>query len=696
MSPASNAPNDELSGRQLADGKYAVGELIGRGAMGDVYLAEHIPLQRRVAIKVLNPAMMQQPEAAERFRREALAASRIDHPHSMKILDFGQEGEFFYIVMEFLEGVSLGKLINTEGALDEKRLAGLMIQALSALARAHDEGIIHRDLKPDNIVITTTIDDEGHTIESAKVCDFGIAKINDPSGGFETLTNAGSVSGTPQYMSPEQGRGQKLDSRSDLYSCGVILYRMATGITPFSGDNALAIIYKHVSEPPPAPRSVREDLSPDMEAVILKAMGKDPNDRYQSAREFRNALREAVGATMLSATGQVPLTTISPDGRQVRGATRRGNKRITISSAETMIDGLPADPGTLAMPSGSDIKIRHRGEETEAGDAEKSGKKGVVFAALAVAALILGGVVFMLSGKGDNAQFGAATGAAVAGAAAGAPPAAGGAETPKTATEPAQQEPDKQAEAATAPAASDEPGATKAGAAAIAKVEAPPSAAEQPAAKPAAKPAATDTLKDDEAKRKAAEARKRRRAERQKERAAHKAESDATPSTEPTADKPVPVAKPASPPPAPPPPSPPPPSPPPPSPRPTIAAKVEPKPAPAPPPKALNFDAAVKLEGLKQRGSLSKNALKSALRRLPAAAKTCYKKAASAAKWAKPSTIVKVSLEIDEDGSAGAVKAAGGPPGLASCIKVHARKIRSRDLPDTGIVEVSFALRFTP
>ena len=190
--PSTSSPGlPPLTDRKLGDGKYAVGARIGKGAMGEVYEALHTALDRRVAIKVLNPTMMEQPEAAERFRREALAASRIHHPHSMAILDFGQEDDLFYIVMEYLEGASLGEVLKQEGALSEVRIVHLMSQALGALARAHDEGIIHRDLKPDNIVVTRTISDDGHAIESAKVCDFGIAKISDPAGDLDTLTNVG-------------------------------------------------------------------------------------------------------------------------------------------------------------------------------------------------------------------------------------------------------------------------------------------------------------------------------------------------------------------------------------------------------------------------------------------------------------------------------------------------------------------------
>ena len=652
--PASSPPkHPTLTGRELGDGKYTVGARIGSGAMGEVYEAFHTALDRRVAIKVLNPAMMQQDDAAERFRREALAASRIHHPHSMAILDFGQEGDLFYIVMEFLEGDSLGKLVHVQGAMAERRIVHLMSQALGALAVAHDNGIIHRDLKPDNIVITANISDDGHPIESAKVCDFGIAKINEPSGNLETLTHVGAVAGTPHYMSPEQGRGEVLDARSDLYSCGVILYRMATGQTPFDGDNAMAVIYRHVSDAPTPPRELRPGLSEALEAVILKALSKKPADRFADARTMRAALR-AVPIDARAAALEAAATLTAAEGALVDAETLYNSDPSVLVGSEPAIARATTEPYFSEEPTEGDL----------AATRPMSRK-----ALWVVAALLVGGSAAawpLLAHRQIPDDAGEP--ALVETAPAVAEDHAGAAASDKAlaAVEVAGQ-------AATDPAvvaAEADAGAPNAGATTAAP-DAGPAAATADAG-PTAAATTPDPAAADEAVARAKARRRERRARLKEPPTAEPAAKEAAVSA-PAA--PLPAVEPAAKPPPPPPPLP------------AAAPAVVTPPA--------RYDAKASLQGLHQVGSLSAKAVRLALKGLPDDATACYEPAARAVKWQRPATVVTVKMNIDEDGRAARVRVSGGPAGLRECIARAAKRVRSRSRPDTGIVELTFKLRFS-
>ncbi len=279
--------------------------------MGSVYRAKQIALDKIVALKVLSDELRDDPEFVLRFHTEARAASRLDHPHSTRVLDFGEEPDgLLYIAMELLDGCTLADLLDREFPLAPARIAAIMSQALSAVGAAHALKVLHRDLKPENIVILESRDDEDRRIDVVKVCDFGIAKlegVSEHSDGasrsaildlkiaatpqLRNATRAGVIVGTPQYMSPEQARGEKLDVRSDLYSLGVVLFEMLTRRAPFHEGTPAEVLLHHAETEPPAPSSIYPHVDPQLEAICLRALRKDRDARFTTAREMRIALR---------------------------------------------------------------------------------------------------------------------------------------------------------------------------------------------------------------------------------------------------------------------------------------------------------------------------------------------------------------------------------------------------------------------
>ncbi len=309
--------SDRLIGRVIAK-KIRIVELIGSGGMGQVYRAEHAELERRIALKVLRPEMSADEERMRRFRREALAASRLEHPSSVRIFDYGEDGpdKLLYIAMELVEGVGLDRVLAEHGPLPPDRAVRILAQVLGALAEAHDAGIIHRDLKPANVLIASRRDDDGNPQDLAKVCDFGLAKLIDEESP-EGATRVGTYLGTPAFMSPEQARGQALDPRSDIYSAGVMLYQLLTGHVPFTGESPLDLMVKHITEPPPRLKSSAPHLSPILDDIVEWALAKDPAKRCPSARQLRKAL-----LGFLEANREIPLdATVISEGGAARAPT---------------------------------------------------------------------------------------------------------------------------------------------------------------------------------------------------------------------------------------------------------------------------------------------------------------------------------------------------------------------------------------
>ena len=288
------ADEDRLIGQVLA-GKYRIDEKIDEGGMGCVYRATHVLMEKIVAVKVLHPALAADDKIVARFTREAKAASRISHPHAINVTDFGEDEKgIVYLVMEYLRGRTLKDIVRSEGPMPLARVVEIVRQVSGALEAAHSEGVVHRDLKSDNIML----EEAAGGGDWAKVLDFGIAKIQQTAQSVhETdpgLTSPNLIIGTPQYMSPEQcSQASNIDTRSDIYSFGVIIYEMLAGHVPFTGDSPTAIMMKHLQEPPPSILEERGDLPASVGRVIARALAKRPEDRYQRAGELYEALNEA-------------------------------------------------------------------------------------------------------------------------------------------------------------------------------------------------------------------------------------------------------------------------------------------------------------------------------------------------------------------------------------------------------------------
>jgi serine/threonine-protein kinase len=281
---------DPFVGRTL-DEKYSLEERLGAGGMGAVYRARHLLMDRPVAIKVLHQRLVEDEAARVRFQIEARAAVLLQHSNAVSVTDFGQTSEgCIYIVMELLEGRTLREILSREAPIETARAVSIMLQVSDAVAAAHEAGIIHRDLKPSNILVTQSANQPA----VVKVLDFGIAKLaSDKLDDDTTLVQRETIIGTPRYMAPEQSNGFQLTPAADVYSLGVILYEMMTGMAPFTGSTPTEIAQKHANDPPHSPREIVAAIPEEIERVVLHALEKSPTDRPANAAEFRRELFEA-------------------------------------------------------------------------------------------------------------------------------------------------------------------------------------------------------------------------------------------------------------------------------------------------------------------------------------------------------------------------------------------------------------------
>jgi eukaryotic-like serine/threonine-protein kinase len=284
---------ERLASETIVDGRYRVLRRIGSGGMADVYCAEDLQLGRQIALKVLHGRFAEDDEFVERFRREASSAAGLQHQHVVSVYDRGEWDGTYYIAMEYLEGRSLKEVVQQEAPLDPERAIDLTLQVLRAARFAHRRGVIHRDLKPHNVIV----DEEGR----AKVTDFGIARA-----GASDMTQTGSIMGTAQYLSPEQAQGHAVSEPSDLYSIGIILYELLTGRVPFEGESAVTIALKQVNERPVPPSAFNRAVTPEIEAVVMRALEKDPARRFPTADAFIAAL-EHVQAALPAGLAAVPV-----------------------------------------------------------------------------------------------------------------------------------------------------------------------------------------------------------------------------------------------------------------------------------------------------------------------------------------------------------------------------------------------------
>lgn len=317
--------------QRIVAGRYVLGDLIGQGGMSSVYRGTDQKLGRQVAIKIMKAELSEDPIFRSRFKQEAQAASRMAHPTIVRVFDAGDEivetpegpRDLPYIVMEYIEGQDLRRLL-TKGTIAQREAILIVEDVLTALEYSHKAGVVHRDIKPANIMITKT--------GQVKVMDFGIARaLSDSSSSVEHTT---AILGTASYFSPEQAKGDSVDARSDIYSAGIVLYELLAGSVPFRGDSPVAVAYQHVSERPVAPSERNDAVSPALDRVVLKALGKDKNKRFQSASEFRDYLQRA-------AKGEMPDFEVEQGGLE---ALFGGD---TISAADQTVRQLASGSGVV-------------------------------------------------------------------------------------------------------------------------------------------------------------------------------------------------------------------------------------------------------------------------------------------------------------------------------------------------------------
>ena len=296
---------------RIGGGRYEIRSLIGRGGMAEVHQAYDTLLSRVVAIKMLRIDLAKDTVFLTRFRREALASASLNHENIVQVYDTGEqvvtapdgtEVHVPYIVMELVEGHTVHQLLTDGQPVPINEAVEIMSGVLNALEYSHKRGLVHRDIKPGNVMLTNS--------GKIKVMDFGIARALEDSG--QTMTSTDAVVGTAQYLSPEQARGETVDTRSDLYSCGCMLFELLTGRAPFKGDSAVSVAYQHVAEMPPLPSAIAADISPELDRMVMKSLAKRPEERYQDAASMRSDMVRAAAGAAISAPMLPPLPVTTP------------------------------------------------------------------------------------------------------------------------------------------------------------------------------------------------------------------------------------------------------------------------------------------------------------------------------------------------------------------------------------------------
>jgi serine/threonine-protein kinase len=342
---------------KVVDGRYRVLDVIGRGGMGVVYRVEHLRMGKMAAMKVLHRDLAQDPEIIARFEREAAAVSRLNHPHTVQVFDFGAAQGALYLIMELIRGQDLARIIDRDGPMPWARAAPLFVQMCGALHEAHELGIIHRDLKPENVLITRTTGGRDY----AKVLDFGLAKL-DQRGAPKHETERQAIVGTPYFMSPEQIRGDEVDARTDIYSLGALMFEIMTGEHLYSGSTAVGVLTKHLTADADAPsmRAPKMGIPPAVDHLVRKALARDPEKRWQTAADFAQEIEEVYAETVGDATG-----TRSSVARALRG-------------------------GQLADEAATESDLRLRRSDIDAYEASIKRRRWLVFAVMFL--LFAGGV----------------------------------------------------------------------------------------------------------------------------------------------------------------------------------------------------------------------------------------------------------------------------------------------------------------
>jgi beta-lactam-binding protein with PASTA domain len=376
------------------DGRYRVLSRIGSGGMADVYLAEDQLLGRKVAVKLLQHRFAEDQEFVERFRREASSAAGLSHPNVVAVFDRGEWDGTYYIAMEYLPGRSLKAIVREGGPMDPASAIEIVVQILRAAKFAHRRGIIHRDLKPHNVIL----DEEGR----AKVTDFGIARA-----GASDMTLTGSIMGTAQYLSPEQAQGKTVSETSDLYAVGIVLYELLTGRVPFDGETAVSIALMQVSAQAPRPSALNPAVSSVLDAVVARALAKDPAERYGDADEFIAALEQArAGESPLSALADGPVLSVLPASPATLAASSAGGPPPARALSTVPLAAAVSAPTTVGPSTGA-LLLPAAGEadgEPPVGGSDSEGNRRWWWIAVGILALVALGVALALLLSGGEGK----------------------------------------------------------------------------------------------------------------------------------------------------------------------------------------------------------------------------------------------------------------------------------------------------